>query len=209
MLAPSEVAAPIRQLEVKQANLSVLLGEVVAVDPIHRTVDADCPGLGTRKIRFDFLIVATGMRPSYFGHHEYASYAPGLKTLADVDAIRTKILSAIETAAATDDEDERARQMAVVLVGGGPTGVELAASLTHIVSVTLRGNFRHIDSAMSTIILVEGGNRLLLSFTPSLSAKVAKRLSKLGVQVVTDAKVETVDAIGNFSPGGFARHPHF
>ncbi len=201
VLAPAEIAAPIRQLEAKQANLDVMLADVVDLDLTHRTVDAVCPGIGTRKVRFDFLVVATGTRLSYFGHDEFAAYAPGLKNLADAETIRTKILSAFEMAEATDDENERARQMNFVLVGAGPTGVELAASIADMVSITLRGNFRQIDPATSTITLIEGGDRVLPSFAPSLSRKAAKRLAKLGVKVVTGVKVERVDAQGVIAGG--------
>src|ERR1700719_1943333 len=152
VLSPAEIAAPIRQLEVKQRNLSVLLAEVTAVDVASGTIEASSPGVGVRKIAFDYLVVATGMRPSYFGHGEFARYAPGLKTLNDAETIRAKILGAFELAEATENESERARQMTFVLVGAGPTGVELAASLAHMVKVTLRGNFRSIDPAKSTII---------------------------------------------------------
>src|SRR6476646_7723456 len=122
VLSPAEIAAPIRQLEVKQRNLGVLLAEVTGVDVGSRTIEASSPGVGVRKLAFDYLIVATGMRPSYFGHDEFARYAPGLKTLNDAETIRTKILSALELAVATEDAGERARQMTFVLVGAGPTG---------------------------------------------------------------------------------------
>lgn len=201
VLAPSEIAAPIRQLEAKQANLNVILADVVGIDSTLRTVDALCPGIGIRKVRFDFLVVATGTRPSYFGNDEFATFAPGLKNLADAEIIRTKILSAFEMAEATDDENERARQMNFVLVGAGPTGVELAASIAQLVTVTLRGNFRQIDPATSTILLLEGGDRVLPSFAPSLSKKAAKRLAKLGVKVLTGVKVERVDAHGVIAKG--------
>jgi NADH dehydrogenase len=201
VLASSEIAAPIRQLEAKQANLNVILAEVVGIDATHRTVDALCSGVGTRKLRFDFLVVATGMRPSYFGHDEFAAHAPALKNLADAETIRTKILSAFEMAEATDDENERARQMSFVLVGAGPTGVELAASIAQMVRVTLRGNFRQIDPATSTITLVEGGDRVLPSFALSLSRKTARHLAKLGVKVLTGVKVDAVDAEGVIAGG--------
>jgi len=201
VLAPSEIAAPIRQVEAKQANLNVMLGEVVGVDMNRRTVEAVSPGVGARTVRFDFLVVATGMRPSYFGHDEFAAHAPGLKNLADAEMIRTKILSALETAEASDDESERARHMNFVLVGAGPTGVELAASLADMVRITLRRNFRQIDPARSTITLLEGGDRVLPSFAPSLSEKAARHLAKLGVTVMTGVKVEGVDAQGVVAGG--------
>jgi NADH:ubiquinone reductase (H+-translocating) len=156
VLASSEIADPIRQLEVRQKNLSVLLAEVTGVNLNSRTIDATCPGVGVRKIPLDYLVVATGMRPSYFGHDEFARYAPGLKSLNDAETIRAKILGAFELAESTEDQNERARQMTFVLVGAGATGVELAASMAHMVRVTLRGNFRHIDPAKSTIVLLEG-----------------------------------------------------
>src|ERR1700731_4513885 len=161
ILSPADIAAPIRQLEVKQRNLSVLLAEVTGVDVASCTVEASSPGVGVRKIAFDYLVVATGMRPSYFGHDEFARYAPGLKNLSDAETIRAKILGAFERAETTDDEDERARQMTFVLVGAGPTGVELAASLAQMVKVTLSGNFRRIDPSKSAIILLDAGNRVL------------------------------------------------
>ena len=104
-----------------------MLAEVKGVNLGARTVEAICPEIGSRKLAYDFLVIATGMRPSYFGHDEFARFAPGLKSLSDAETIRTKILSAFELAEATDDENERARQMTFVLVGAGPTGVELAA----------------------------------------------------------------------------------
>src|SRR5262249_58032094 len=132
VLSPAEIAAPIRQLEAKQRNVSVLLADVTRVDVASRMIEASSPGVGVRKIPFDYLVVATGMRPSYFGHDEFARFAPGLKNLNDAEAIRAKILGALELAATTEDADERARQMTFVLVGAGPSGVELAASLAEL-----------------------------------------------------------------------------
>src|SRR3977135_2391321 len=140
---------------------------------------SSCPGVGLRKIPFDYLIIATGMQPSYFGHDEFAKYAPGLKSLNDAETIRAKILSAYELADTTDDESERARQMTFVLVGAGPTGVELAASMAQLAAVTLRGQFRRIDPAKSSVILIEGGKRVLPTFAENLAKKAARRLEKL------------------------------
>src|SRR5207244_271524 len=120
-----------------------------------------CSGGGVRAIPFDFLVVAAGMQPSYFGHDEFARYAPGLKTLADAEVIRAKILRAYELADVADDTAERVRQMTFVLVGAGPTGVELAASMAQMAAVTLRRQYRRIDPAKSSIILIEGGQRIL------------------------------------------------
>ena len=201
VLSPAEIAAPIRQLEAKQPNVSVLLAEVTGIDVASRTIEAATPGAGVLKIAFDYLVVATGMRPSYFGHDEFARYAPGLKSLGDAETIRAKILSAFELAATTEDEDERARQMTFVLVGAGPSGVELAASLAHLVKVTLRGNFHRIDPTKASIILLDAGKRVLPTFAESLSRRVSKRLKKLGVKVTTDVKVEKVDEQGVIAGG--------
>jgi NADH dehydrogenase len=202
VLAPAEIATPIRQLEAKQKNLRVLLAEVKGINLRTGTIEAICPGLGSQTFEYDFLVVATGMRPSYFGHDEFARFAPGLKNLNDAETIRTKILSAFELAESTDDPKERARQMTFVLVGAGPTGVELAASIAQLVSVTLLNNFRKIDPAKSRILLLDGGTRILPTFAESLSQKAAKRLTKLGVEVSTGVKVEKVDDQGVIAAGG-------
>ena len=196
VIAPSEVAAPIRQLEAKQETVSVILGEVVGVDLGSRSVDADCPGVGIKKVGFDYLVIAAGMQSSYFGHDEFAKYAPCLKTITDAETIRSKVLSVYEVAESTDDEDERRRQMTFVLVGAGPTGVELAASLAQMATTTLRKNFRRIDPSTTTIFLLDGAKRILPSFAESLSKKAAKRLAKLGVRVITGAMVESIDDRG-------------
>jgi len=196
VLSPSDVAAPIRQLAAKQQNVSVMLGEVVGVDLNSKFAEVNCPGVGVKKIGFDYLVVATGMQSSYFGHDEFAKYAPCLKTIADAEAIRTKILGAYELAESIEDADERQRQITFVLVGAGPTGVELAASIAQMATTTLRRNFRRVDPADTSIILLEGGKRVLPTFAESLSNKVAKRLAKLGVQVVTGAMVERIDDQG-------------
>jgi NADH dehydrogenase len=201
VLAPSDIAAPIRQLAEKQRNVSVVLGEVTGVDLNARSLDALCPGVGNRKIEFDYLVIATGMQPSYFGHDEFAKYAPGLKTLSDAETIRAKILSAYELADTTDDETERARQMTFVLVGAGPTGVELAASMALLAAVTLRGEFRRIDPAKNSIILVEGGKRILPTFAERLASRAVRRLEKLGVKIMTGVRVETVDEDGVVANG--------
>jgi NADH:ubiquinone reductase (H+-translocating) len=201
VLSPAEIAAPIRQLEVRQRNLNVLLAEVTGVDVASRTIAASSPGVGVREIAYDYLVVAAGMRPSYFGHDEFARFAPGLKNLSDAEAIRAKILGAFELAATTEDEGERTRQMTFVLVGAGPTGVELAASLAQMVRVTLRRNFRRIDPAQASIILLDAGKRVLPTFSETLSHRVTRRLAKLGVKVLTGVKVETVDAEGVVAGG--------
>jgi NADH dehydrogenase len=202
ILAPAEIAAPIRQLEVKQRNLDVILAEVTDIDMASRAIEATSPGVGVHKIAFDYLVVATGMRPSYFGHDEFASHAPPLKNLNDAETIRTRILGAFERAEMIEDDAERARQMTFVLVGAGPTGVELAASLAHMTKVTLRGNFRRIDTAKARIVLLDGAKRILPTFAEPVSRKAAARLEKLGVKVVTNVKVDKVDDNGVIAGGG-------
>ena len=201
VLSPAEIAAPTRLLEAKQRNVSVVLAEVTGVDVASRTIEASAPGVGVRRIAFDYLVIAAGMRPSYFGHDEFARFAPGLKSLIDAETIRAKILGAFEVAATTEDEGERVRQMTFVLVGAGPTGVELAASLAHMVKVTLRGNFRRIDPAKASIILLDAGSRVLPTFAERLSRRVTRRLTKLGVKVLTGVKVDIVDEQGVIAGG--------
>jgi NADH dehydrogenase len=196
VLAAPDIAVPIRQLAAKQSNVSVVLAEVVGVDVKSRALDVECPGIGAKKIGFDYLVVAAGTQSSYFGHNEFAKYAPCLKTITDAETIRTRILSAYELAESTDAADERQRHMTFVLVGAGPTGVELAASIAQMATTTLRSNFRRINPANTSIFLLEGGKRVLPSFAESLSEKAARRLVKLGVKVVTGAMVEHIDERG-------------
>src|SRR5258705_4766359 len=196
VLAPADVAAPIRQLSARQKNVSVLLAEVIGVDLASRTVEIKYPGARDKKITFDYLVVAAEVPSSYFGHNEFAKYAPCLKTITDAQAIRSKILSAYEMAESTDDDDERRRQMTFVLVGAGPTGVELAASIAQMATTTLRANFRRIDPATTSIFLLDGAKRVLPSFAESSSVRAAQRLAKLGVKVITSAMVEHIDDQG-------------
>jgi NADH:ubiquinone reductase (H+-translocating) len=157
LLAPAEVAAPIRQVASGQANLSVMLGEVVGIDAQQRSVEVHTIRGDDEHIAFDYLVLAPGMQVSYFGHEEFALYAPSLKTMADAESICARILSAYEEAELCDDENERARLLTFVLVGAGPTGVELAASLAGLARSTLPSNFRRIDPATSRIVLIEAG----------------------------------------------------
>src|SRR5277367_3932445 len=196
VLAPADVAAPIRQLSARQKNVSVLLAEVIGVDLASRTVEIKYPGAGDKRVAFDYLVVAAGVQSSYFGHNEFARYAPCLKTITDAQTIRSKILSAYEMAESTDDDDERRRQMTFVLVGAGPTGVELAASIAQMATTTLRANFRRIDPAATTIYLLDGAKRVLPSFAETSSTRAARRLARLGVKVITSAMVEHIDDQG-------------
>jgi NADH:ubiquinone reductase (H+-translocating) len=201
LLAPAEVAAPIRQVASGQANLSVMLGEVVGIDAQQRSVEVHTIRGDDEHIAFDYLVLAPGMQVSYFGHEEFALYAPSLKTMADAESICARILSAYEEAELCDDENERARLLTFVLVGAGPTGVELAASLAGLARSTLRSNFRRIDPATSRIVLIEAGPRILPSFQEALAAKAARRLARIGVEVLIGTKVEQVDASGVLASG--------
>ena len=196
VISSAEIAAPIRQLEERQSNVSVVLAEVRGIDLPSKTVEIHVEGGGKRSVGFDYLIVASGAQSSYFGHDEFAEFAPSLKTLTDAEEMRTKILRAYEIAALTDNLNERSRQMTFAVVGGGPTGVELAASLATMSRDTLRGNFRAIDPSRSKIVLIEAGNRILPTFHESLAANAKKRLERLGVQILTASNVERVDERG-------------
>lgn len=201
LIAPADIAAPLRQLEAKLLNLTVLLGEVTGVSVADRTLVAKLFGGGLRRIAFDYLVVATGASPSYFGNDAFARHAPALKTLTDAETVRARILGAFEAAEVTEDLAERARLLTFVLVGAGPTGVELAASLADMVKTTLRGNFRRIDPAATRIILIDAADRVLPSFGEPVSRKAAKRLEKLGVEIVIGSMVEAVDEAGVIAGG--------
>lgn len=196
VISPAEIAAPLRQLEEAQSNLSVALAEITGIDLQAKTVEAQVEGDGRRTHSFDYLVVASGAQSTYFGHDEFAEFAPSLKTLTDAEAMRGKILRAYEVAASTDDPAQRLRQMTFAVVGGGPTGVELAASLATMKRDTLRRDFRSIDPAQSRIVLIEAGKRILPQFHESLAAKALSHLEHLGVEVITGKSVEHIDAQG-------------
>jgi NADH:ubiquinone reductase (H+-translocating) len=190
-LAAPSIAAPLRHILRGQRNAAVLLGEARRIDIAHRTVDVD--GV---PYPYDFLIVATGSAHAYFGHDEWAPYAPGLKTLDDALRIRARILTAFERAEATADPAEQMEWLTFLIVGGGATGVELAGTLAEIARHTLKREFRHIDPARARVLLVEAGPRVLPGFPPSLSAKAQRQLERLGVIVRTGRPVTQVDERG-------------
>jgi NADH dehydrogenase len=188
MLSPADIAAPIRWLLRKQRNTEVLLGEVTAIDLRARNVTVG----GSRKYDYDYLIVAAGARHSYFGHDDWESRAPGLKSLDDATELRRRWLMAFERAERTDDPAERTANLTFVVVGGGPTGVELAGMLPTIARLALPEDFRHIDTASARIVLVEGGPRLLPAFPAELSEAARRALVELGVEVRLDTLVTDV-----------------
>jgi NADH dehydrogenase len=188
-LAPSDIASPIRWMLRRQRNVTVLLADVRAVDPHRRVVVLDG---GHGEIQYDYLIAATGARHSYFGHGAWEAHAPGLKSLEDALEIRRRFLLAFEIAEKADDIGERRALQTFVLVGGGPTGVELAGVMQEIARA-MRNDFRRIDTRQTRVLLLEGGPRVLPSFPESLSARAHRDLIDLGVEVRINALVTRVE----------------
>jgi NADH dehydrogenase len=191
-LSPADVAAPIRGIVGRYRNISVMLGEVAGIDVAGRTVSVS----GGRHVPYDYLILATGARHAYFGHDDWEAYAPGLKRIEDATEIRRRILIAFERAENEIDADERRRLMSLVIVGGGPTGVELAGAIAELARRALAKDFHNIDPRSTRIVLVEAGPRLLPSFPPDLSEDARRRLERLGVEVRLGAPVTAIDASG-------------
>jgi len=191
-LSSPDIAAPLRHILGKQRNIEVRLGEVVAIDKHARHVQL---GDGTQ-IAYDMLLVASGATHAYFGHDEWAADAPGLKTLDDALYLRRKLLLAFERAEAEPDPAKRAAWLSFAIVGGGPTGVELAGTLAEIARHTLKNEFRHINPADAKVRLVEAGPRVLSSFPEVLSLKARRQLEKLGVEVLTGTPVSHIDGQG-------------
>lgn len=187
-LTPTDIAAPIRWLLRRQANTEVVLGDAASIDPEARVVKLS----DGRELHYDFLIVAAGARHSYFGRDEWANDAPGLKSVEDAIILRRRWLLAFERAECAIDARERLANLTFVIIGGGPTGVELAGMLPTIARFALPSDFRHIDTAQSRIILVEGGSRLLPAFPEDLSERARQDLTELGVEVRLDSRVTNV-----------------
>lgn len=191
-LSMPDIAAPLRHILRRQRNVTVLLGDVVAIDRDTRRLRCADGG----EFDYDYLIVASGARHAYFGRDDWAAHAPGLKTLDDALLIRRKVLTAFERAEAESDAEKRAAWLNFVVIGGGPTGVELAGTLAEIARHTLRREFRRVDPAAARVLLVEAGPRVLSALPETLSAKAAAQLGKLGVEVHTGRPVTAVDADG-------------
>ena len=191
-LSAPDIAAPLRHILRRQGNVEVRLGEATSIDPAARTVAlADGATLA-----FDYLLLASGATHAYFGNDQWAAHAPGLKSLDDALDLRRRLLLAFERAEACDDPAERAAWLNFAIVGGGPTGVELAGTLAEIARHTLRDEFRHIDPASARVRLVEAGPRVLASFPEALSEKARRQLERLGVEVSTGVPVTAIDAGG-------------
>jgi NADH dehydrogenase len=190
-LSPAEIAWPVRHLMRRQANARVLMGEVTAIDTARKVVTLD-----RGPIAYDMLVLATGATHGYFGREEWASYAPGLKTLDDATAIRRRILLAFERAEMASNPEECARLLTIAIVGGGPTGVELAGAVAELARRALARDFRAIDPAQTRVLLVEAGPRLLANFPEPLARYTAEALARIGVEVRLGQAVTHCDADG-------------
>ncbi len=190
-LSPGEIATPIRSLFRSQRNVQIRLGTVTGVDTATREVL-----VGAAKVKFDYLVLATGARHSYFGNDHWAPYAPGLKSIEDATSIRSRLLRAFEEAETAADERARAAWLTFVIVGGGPTGIELAGAIAELAHHGMDQEYRTIDPSTSRVILVHAGPRVLPTFPPSLSAAAEQSLRKLGVTVYLDTRVLRVDQDG-------------
>jgi NADH:ubiquinone reductase (H+-translocating) len=194
-LSAPAIAAPIRHIlrkETQRGNLTVLQAEVVGIDAAARVVTLH----DGERLVYDHLIVAAGATHSYFGHDAWAAVAPGLKTLADAFAIRARVIHAFEQAERASDAAERAAWMTFVVIGAGPTGVEMAGTLSEMAQRTLPREFRRIDSRQTRVVLLEGGERVLAGFVPRLSQRAREQLERLHVEVRTGCKVTHIDPEG-------------
>lgn len=190
-LSPADIAVPIRSLLRDAKNVRVIAAEVQSVDLEARTIGGDFGSL-----TYDYLLLATGAQHAYFGHDDWEAHAPGLKTVEQATEIRRRVLSAFELAEREPDAETRRHQLTFVVVGGGPTGVELAGALGEMSRYTLTRDFREIDPKLTRIMLIEAGSRILPSFSETLSSRATRDLERLGVQVWTGSRVTAVDATG-------------
>jgi NADH:ubiquinone reductase (H+-translocating) len=195
-LSPADIASPIRQILAPQTNARVVLAEVSGVDLSRRAII-----VGGRPIPFDKLIIATGARHAYFGHDEWEAHAPGLKRIDDAIALRSRILLAFEKAETEEDDEERRRLLTFVVVGAGPTGVEMAGAIADLAPKALAAEFRIINPREARIVLIEAGPRLLPSFSASSSSAARRALGKLGVEVRLNSSVTSCDADGVIAGG--------
>jgi len=196
-LSPSDIAIPIRAMLADQHNTGVLMAEVTGVDTQEQQVLMG----DNHSIHYDYLVIATGATSNYFGHPQWQQYAPGMKTLGDAINVRRVVLSAFEAAECEPDENKRRALLTFVLVGGGPTGVELAGAMAELAHQAMQGNFRHINPGMTRIVLVEGESRVMPTFPASFTRKAQKKLEELGVELRLGVHVKQVSAgsveIGN------------
>jgi NADH dehydrogenase len=190
-LSPADIAAPIRSILRRQRNTRVMLGTVTGIDAAGRTVM-----IGESRIPYDYLVIATGARDAYFGHDDWETVTLRLKDVEDARAMRRRILVAFEHAEDSDDDADRRRLLTFVIIGGGPTGVELAGALAELSRATLSRDFRRIDPTAARIVLIEAGLRLLASFPPRLSAAASRALARLCVELRLGVAVTGCDRDG-------------
>ena len=195
-LTPSQIATPIRSILRKQKNVTVVLGEVTGVDKERKSVLVSTVDRERVPVAYDYLILATGATHSYFGHNEFEEFAPGLKSLADAVSARNRILQAFEQAEAEDDPSRYRDLLTFILVGAGPTGVEMASALAILVRTTLKSDFRRIDPTSARIVLVDMAPRVLPPFSEDLSEAAKRRLEDLGVEVRLGHSVDQIDDDG-------------
>src|SRR6202453_4574049 len=196
VLTPGQIGSPIRGILRHQKNTTVILGEVTGVDKDQKCVIVRDVDREEVRLAYDYLILATGVTHSYFGHNEFEKFAPGLKSLADAVAIRNKILQAFEQAEAEEDPTRHRDLLTFILVGAGPTGVEMAGAIAVLVRGTLKSEFRRIDPASARMVLVDMAPRVLSPFSEDLSKAARQRLEKLGVEVKLGHSVDQIDADG-------------
>src|SRR5579862_4348590 len=189
-LSPADIAEPIRKMLRREPSVEVILGEVTSIDPKARTVALG----GGRSIAYDILVLATGATHGYFGHDEWEGAAPGLKTIEDARRICSRLLLAFERAEMSEDLAEQKRLMTIAVIGGGPTGVELAGSIAELARYTLSKDFHRIRAETATVLLLEAAPRILNAFPESLAAYATRKLARLGVTVRTNSPVESIAA---------------
>jgi len=187
-LSPANISAPLREIFRRQKNCRTLLGEVTSIDPAARTLVMD-----EQTIPYDTLVVAAGAATSYFGNQAWEDHAVGLKTIEEATEIRSRILFAFERAELSHDPEEIRKLMTFAIVGGGPTGVEMAGAVSELAHYTLKGDFRSIDATKARILLIDGAERVLSSFDPSSSARALASLQRIGVEVWSKGRVKQVD----------------
>ena len=190
-LSPADIAAPIRSLLSGYRSISVLQGAVTGVNLASRTVTADFGD-----VEFDYLLLCCGARSTYFGHDEWEEHAPGLKTIPQATEIRRRVLSSFEAAERTDSAEERRKLLTFVVIGGGPTGVELAGAIGEMSRFTLAKDFRNIDAKLTRVMLIEAGPRILPTFSEKQASRATRDLENLGVQIWTESFVTKIDDDG-------------
>jgi NADH dehydrogenase len=196
VLAPGQIASPIRSLLAAQPNTSVMLGSVTGVDVTSKQVIVDADDNINVRINYDYLILATGATHSYFGHNEFAAFAPGLKSLSDAEFLRNHLLETFEKAEIEDDPERRKALLTFVMVGAGPTGVEMASAIAVMTQTTFRQDFRRIDPKSAHVVLADMSTRPLATFSEKLSEAARQRLLSLGVDVRLGKPVQSIDADG-------------